>query len=83
MRTDRAAAATALLGAALLPGCYFLRHAVPTDPSGMEYPADWAAGTFRDQVDRTGDLITGIPGALADHTVSCWRNLVEYPGEGR
>jgi hypothetical protein len=65
--------------AALLPGCYFVKHAIPFDPSGMEYPLQHGGEVVQDQFVRTGGFITGLPSALARHVKDCWKNLTRDP----
>jgi hypothetical protein len=77
----RTHAAAVLLAASLLPGCYFLSKVVPTDASGMEYPARLAAETVREQVHNTGASITGLPAAIARHFRECWRNMTHNPSD--
>jgi hypothetical protein len=70
-----------LLAAAALPGCYFVRHAVPLDARGMEYPLQHAAGEVKDQAQRTGATISGLPASFAGHCRACWRNLTTDPAD--
>lgn len=65
--------------AALLPGCYFLHHAVPLDPSGMELPIRHTGAVVGDQFERTGKLLGGLPSAFVGHLKDCWRNLTRDP----
>ncbi|MCK6480534.1 MAG: hypothetical protein HUU06_02025 [Planctomycetaceae bacterium] len=81
-RARRLAAGLLLLGsAAALPGCYFARSCIPMDPSGMEFPVDWVSATFEDQVKRTGETLSSLPGGIRSHCRESWRNLTVYPGE--
>lgn len=78
MKGTRAALGLAA-AAALLPGCYFARHAIPTDPSGMEFPVRVVGNQFKDQVRYTGEHVTGLPSAFAGHLKYCWKNLTTDP----
>jgi hypothetical protein len=81
-RARRLAAGLLLLAsAAALPGCYFARSCIPMDPSGMEFPLEWISDTCADQVKRTGETATSLPGDLRRHCRESWRNLTVYPGE--
>lgn len=71
--------AALLIAAAALPGCYVVNVAVPLDASGMRHPADWAAAAFSDQVEKSGEHVTGLPAALAEHFRECQRNLTHDP----
>jgi len=75
MKSRTAALLLLLAGGALLPGCYFVHHAIPTDASGMEFPARWAGNALEDQCSRSGALITGLPSSFAAHVRTCWRHL--------
>jgi hypothetical protein len=72
-----------LLAAAgsLLPGCYFAGRVFPTDPSGMKYPAHWAAETIREQTRETAASITGIPGLVGRQFRDCWRYMAHNPSD--
>jgi hypothetical protein len=65
--------------AVLLPGCYAARKAVPLDASGMEYPLRHAGRAIDQQVELTGDAITGLPRSLSEHFRKCWRNITRDP----
>jgi hypothetical protein len=81
MDRARSVPAAALLAAAaaLLPGCYFARHAIPTDASGMDFPRRHFSYALQDQARRSGALVSGLPDVLARHLRECRRNLVEDP----